>query len=202
MREALHQARRDRILDAAGLTFAEFGYERAKVEAIAHDARVSTATVYNYFQTKPAIFAAVVERALAPFEGLFDEIEADPGPVETGLLAYARVYWRFMADPRIRAIYRTVSAEVQREPHLGPTLYRAAHRLLGGVLRRILERYRADGVLMVGDIPVAARMLQGMIEHATLTIPLLESDQAEPLHPEDSYCAEAVRVFLAAYRQA
>ena len=58
MRTELHQARRDRILEVAAATFAEFGYERTKVETLAHDAQVSTATVYNYFQT------AVVQHAV------------------------------------------------------------------------------------------------------------------------------------------
>ncbi|MDQ0464557.1 AcrR family transcriptional regulator [Caulobacter ginsengisoli] len=199
MRTELHQARRDRILDVAAATFAEFGYERTKVETLAHDAQVSTATVYNYFRTKPAIFAAVVERALAPFLGLFDEIETDEGPAEAVLLAYARLYFRFMSDPRIRGVYRTVSAEVAREPHLGQTLYNQAHGILGGALRRLLSRFAGRGELVFDDVAVTARILQGMLEHVTLTIPLLTSDDAQPLHPEDSYCVEAVRVFLAAY---
>lgn len=199
MRESIHKARRARILDAATQTFTEFGYERAKVEAIALDAGVSTATVYNYFKTKPAIFAAMVERVLAPFEGLFDTVEYADLPVEDGLMSFVTVYWDFMADPHVRGIYRTVSAEVRREPHLGVTLYAGAHRLLGGALRRVLQRYRAAGHLSFDDVSIAARLLQGMVEHPTLTIPLLQGDDAPPLHPREEYCREAVAAFLCAY---
>lgn len=200
MRKSIHEARRERILDAATLTFTEFGYERTKVEAIAQDAGVSTATIYNYFKTKPAIFAAVVERALAPFEGMFEAADVTHSPVEDGLTTYMRSYWNFMANPRVRAIYRTVSAEVRREPHLGTTLYAAAHRLLGTVLRRMLEHYRAEGVLAFDDVAIAARLLQGMLEHPTLTIPLLQGDDAPALHDQEAYCQEALRAFLRAYR--
>lgn len=199
MRKSLYDARREKILAAAILTFTEFGYERAKVEAIAHDAGVSTATIYNYFKTKPAIFAAMVGRVLEPFEGMFDAVDAVHEPVEAGLMAYARVYWDFMADPRVRAVYRTVSAEVRREPHLGVALYNGAHGLLGRGLRRILEGYRDQGILAFDDVAIAARLLQGMLEHPTLTIPLLQGDDAPPLHDKESYCREAVKAFMCAF---
>ena len=78
-------------------------------------------------------------------------------------------------------------------------LYRSAHKLLGGVLQRMLTRFVEQGLLTIGEIPVGARMFEGLIEHVTLTISMLQGDQAPPLHPPETYVPEVVRVFLAAH---
>jgi AcrR family transcriptional regulator len=59
-------ATRDRILDAARAEFAERGYEKASVRAIAKAAGVDSALVHHYFGTKEQVFEAAVEVAFAP----------------------------------------------------------------------------------------------------------------------------------------
>lgn len=202
MRSELHERRRARILAAAREVFAEKGYSRAKVEDVAKAARVATATVYTHFDTKLGLFSAFVDGALHPYEGLFDRVEHAPGDAADRIGAYVRVYFSFMADPDVRAVYRIVSAETPHHPEMAMKLYEGAHLLLGGVLKRLLARFCDSGELTIPSIPIAARLLEGMIEHATLTISMLQGDHAEPLHPMEPYCEEAVRVFLAGYRSA
>ena len=200
MRPELHDQRRERILRAAHAAFLSKGFTRTRMEDVAKAARVANATVYAYFNTKERLFEAVVSQALAGYEGLFDAVERTAGDdVSRTLNAYGRVYFRFMADPTVRGVYRTVSAETAHKPQLGMMLYHSAHRLLGGVLQRLLKRYVDQARLTIADIPVAARMLEGMIEHVTLTISMLQGDQAAPLHAAETYVPEVVRVFLAAH---
>jgi TetR/AcrR family transcriptional repressor of mexJK operon len=203
MRPELHDLRRDKILRAAHAAFVGKGFTRTRMEEVARGARVANATVYAYFDTKEVLFEAVVAQALASYDGLFDAIErtANEDIVRT-LTAYGRVYFRFMSDPTVRGVYRTVSAETVHKPELGMMLYRSAHRLLGGVLQRMLTRYTEQGLLTIAEVPVAARMFEGMIEHVTLTISMLQGDQAPPLHPADTYVPEVVRAFLAAHQPA
>lgn len=201
MREELHQQRRDKILQAARKVFLEKGFARAPVDDIARAARVSTGTVYIYFETKDRLFEAITDLALAPFEGLFDEIDQMDGGPEPILTRFAENYFRFLAEPEVRAVYRTVVMEAPGRPEMGGRMHEIAHRMIGAVLRRKLEQFQSTGQLEVGDIAVAARLFQGMIEHSALTIPLLRG-HGEPLHPAPGYCAETVRVFLAGYRPA
>jgi AcrR family transcriptional regulator len=203
MRPELHDLRRDKILRAAHAAFVGKGFTRTRMEEVARGARVANATVYAYFDTKEVLFEAVVAQALASYDGLFDAVErtANEDIVRT-LTAYGRVYFRFMSDPTVRGVYRTVSAETVHKPELGMMLYRSAHRLLGGVLQRMLTRYAEQGLLAIAEVPVAARMFEGMIEHVTLTISMLQGDQAPPLHPADTYVPEVVRAFLAAHQPA
>lgn len=62
----------ERILSSARAEFAERGYDRASVRAIARGAGVDSALVHHYFGTKEQVFTAAVEGAFAPAMGLPD----------------------------------------------------------------------------------------------------------------------------------
>lgn len=56
--------RRDYVLDCAERTFARKGFYQATMEEIAQAAEYATGTLYTLFESKDAIFAAVVRRRL------------------------------------------------------------------------------------------------------------------------------------------
>ncbi len=60
LRERQKEDRRNRILRAAHTLFAQSGYERTTVEAIADTAQVSGVTVHNYYGTKSNVLLALV----------------------------------------------------------------------------------------------------------------------------------------------
>jgi AcrR family transcriptional regulator len=200
MREELHEARRAKILAAAREVFMAKGFSRATMDMVAKEARVSSATVYAHFEHKQALFDAFITTTLGRYENLFAGVGHVKGDGRTRLMAFARVYFRFMADPELRAAYRIVSAETNLRPELGAHLYSDAHRLLGARLRKLLEALRDEAVLDIADVPIASRLFQGMIEHVTLTLSMLQGDQSPPLHDSEPYCAEVVRLFMEGYR--
>lgn len=57
---------RARILASARTQFAEHGYDRASVRAIARGADVDAALVHHYFGSKEQVFGAALETAFAP----------------------------------------------------------------------------------------------------------------------------------------
>lgn len=57
---------REEILTAAREAFAEHGYDKTSVRAIARGAGVDSALVHHYFGTKEQVFAAAVAAAVAP----------------------------------------------------------------------------------------------------------------------------------------
>lgn len=69
-REAGKQARRRRIIAAAATLARSQGFEAVAMTAIAAEAGVSPATLYNLFETKSAIFGAVFDQDLEAFERL------------------------------------------------------------------------------------------------------------------------------------
>jgi AcrR family transcriptional regulator len=56
------QETKQRVLDAAAEVFAEHGYEGARVAQIAAAAGLSVGAIYNHYQSKAELLAAVVER--------------------------------------------------------------------------------------------------------------------------------------------
>lgn len=58
------------MLDAARRVFAEAGYDRATIRAIAGRAGVDPALVHHYFGTKEALYAASIELPMVPAEVL------------------------------------------------------------------------------------------------------------------------------------
>jgi AcrR family transcriptional regulator len=63
-----NQNTREAILAAARTTFADLGYDRASIRAIATSAGVDPALVHHYFGTKDQLFLATVEVPIDPGE--------------------------------------------------------------------------------------------------------------------------------------
>src|SRR5215510_13473789 len=60
------EARPQEIVKAALSVFAEKGFAAARMEDIAQRARVSKGTIYLYFESKEAVFRALVREMLVP----------------------------------------------------------------------------------------------------------------------------------------
>ncbi|HUV49056.1 MAG TPA: TetR family transcriptional regulator, partial [Actinomycetes bacterium] len=69
---------KEQILDAARDLFAEVGFERATIRAIAKRARVDPALVHHYFGTKDDLLVAALQLPVDPVV-LFAGIGTEPG---------------------------------------------------------------------------------------------------------------------------
>lgn len=70
--QTLKEEIRRNILTAAKEEFLKCGFSGASVRRIAESAKTSTSNVYNYFEDKNALFAAVVAPALSDLEAAFE----------------------------------------------------------------------------------------------------------------------------------
>jgi TetR/AcrR family fatty acid metabolism transcriptional regulator len=73
-------ARKNQILDAAAAVFAEKGFHPTTIRDIAKQAGIADGTIYNYFDSKPALLMGIFERmrdALAQETPLLDPTELD-----------------------------------------------------------------------------------------------------------------------------
>ncbi|MCX6027806.1 MAG: TetR/AcrR family transcriptional regulator [Chloroflexi bacterium] len=68
-REQERSRRKQEILQAARAVFAEHGFGRATVDAVAQRAEVGKGTIYLYFENKEAILAELTLQALADLTG-------------------------------------------------------------------------------------------------------------------------------------
>ena len=73
----------NRILDAAETIFAQRGYASASLRDIAKAAKVTQPALYNHFESKEALYRAVLERGLMPSFEMMKSLSAQPLTGET-----------------------------------------------------------------------------------------------------------------------
>lgn len=106
------------VLDAALQVFGERGYAAARIDDIAKYAGLSKGGVYAHFESKEAIFEALLRRALTPPN--FDDMPALSSDCDLRTLAtwiVDRLY-AALANPTAIAVFRLMVAEGERVPHL------------------------------------------------------------------------------------
>jgi AcrR family transcriptional regulator len=78
---------RNAILDAAEIVFAERGFHEARIQDIAARARIAVGTVYNHFETKEDVLAALLEQHAGAFADALEPASGDPRGFEPALRA-------------------------------------------------------------------------------------------------------------------
>ncbi|MGI5349598.1 TetR family transcriptional regulator [Streptomyces sp. CA-250714] len=158
---------RERILASARGEFAEHGYDKVSVRAIARGAGVDAALVHHYFGTKEQVFAAAVEGAMAPAIAVPDLLEA-ASPDELG-------------ETITRAFLRIWENPATREPVLAIVRSAVNNERAAAVFRDLLTRHllsRAAALLKEPDaelrVTLAAAQLVGtaILRHVIRLEPL------------------------------
>ncbi|MGV9854214.1 TetR/AcrR family transcriptional regulator [Streptomyces sp. NPDC003442] len=206
-------AKRQAILEAAVAVFLREGYDRASVDVIADEARVSKQTVYNHFGDKERLFIAAVEEerervaagfaagsphALGP-DGAGTPETYDRGDARTALLAFGHRVLAVLLDARASALRRLVIAEVARHPSLRPACAEGEPQQLVKYLAEMLGRRTGSGELSVPEPATAARQFvaliiqQGLYQSMYGTRPLAEDEAA-------AVCEGAADLLVRAYR--
>jgi len=196
---SLPDPKREAVLRYARRAFIADGYAGAKVEPIARDAGVSTATLYAMFDGKAELFAAVIEDAAIDFDRLMRHVRAAGGSAVERLTCFAQAYAGFMADPFIRSVFRLVMAERPRFRDVAMQFFDRGKSDFGGVLIDALRDLTERGELKVERPSWAAGQLMGMIEHPVFFMPLVTGDEVMPVRGVDQIAADAVDTFLARY---
>ncbi|GAB3969671.1 TetR/AcrR family transcriptional regulator [Actinoallomurus acanthiterrae] len=158
--------KRRAILDAAFQVFAREGYSQAGVDAIAAEAGVAKATVYNHFgdketllrETFAALAASALEQNLAAVERLADQ----GGDLRALLEDVAFHLLECYCDDRSRALRRLLSAEMPRFPDLLDTVQGVSDRVTDALADR-LARLALAGRLDITDPLIAAEQFSALL---------------------------------------
>lgn len=189
--------RRERLIAAAEHVFVELGYGAASMDGIARRAGMSKKTIYQVFETKQDLFAAVIDSRRAELAAIIDGEGSDAScrPEEV-LGRFLRRIARFVLAPRQAALYRLAIAEAQRAPELANAFCREGSTKACSALTQWLASQHERGVLDVPDSESAAKMLFYMAI-AELQMQLLIGDCREPdAGAIDERVDRAVRLFL------
>ncbi len=100
-RQTLTDARRELVLDAARTVFAEAGIEGASIREIAKRAGYTPGAIYSYFESKEAIYAALLDESLDRLRDAVAAARVFRNAPDKTLVARAQAWFAFYAaNPR------------------------------------------------------------------------------------------------------
>ncbi len=139
-------ARPSEIVAAALAAFAEKGFAATRLDDVAERAGVSKGTIYLYFETKEALFEAVVREVIVP---VFDRVDLarrdrDARSEDLLRLLIGTIYRELVGTER-RQIMRLLISEAGRFPRLVEFYHREAIARGKAVLGAIVARGVARG---------------------------------------------------------
>ncbi|MFC0531048.1 TetR/AcrR family transcriptional regulator [Phytohabitans kaempferiae] len=155
-----YAARRDAILTAAYRLIAVKGYQQMTIQDLLDDLGISKGAFYHYFDSKPALLDAFIDRAIDAFEQRLAPIVAadDRSPLDRlgqvlAVLAGGRICDRAFLSA-LRVLYSDDNAVVMQRSRV------AGVRRFGPLLAPILAQGTAAGVFRVEHPePVAAALV-------------------------------------------
>ena len=146
-------ARRDEVLDAALVEFAERGFEGASTEDIAKRAGISQPYLFRLFGTKKELFKASVARCLREALEMFQRA-AEGKRGEDALHAIGQSYQQQLDDDRTRLRAQMQAYAACDDPEIRAVV-RAGYGDLVAYVRRVsgadlptVWRFFADGMLL------------------------------------------------------
>jgi AcrR family transcriptional regulator len=159
LRPRVEGDREQQILDAALQVLADVGYDRLTMDAVAHRAKASKATLYRRWNSK----ATLVVEALARSKGV-PEV-ADTGDLRTDLLT-AFCGMGGLTDHDTTATFGAVMTAVTTDPEFAHEFRRQVVEPKARVSRLIFERARDRGELRADlDIDIIVPALAGIVLH-------------------------------------
>jgi len=189
-------AKQDAIVEAAAEVFLEQGFGSASMDEIARRAGVSKATVYSHFDSKPALFGAIVQqRCQRTMSAMLTEMSDQP--VAETLTAVARQFLDVLMMPGSLPLYRVVLAEAPRFPELGRIFYEAGPDRCAVSLAQYLVELDTRRILSVPEPRRAAeQFLSSVLGHIHIRMLLGVADAAPPAEEREKQVAAAVSTFL------
>lgn len=191
--------RRRYVLVEARRHFLAEGFAATRVEPIARDAGVSTATLYTFFPSKADLFQAVIDDTSDEFARQMDEVRAVDGPARCQLTRFCEAYVAFMADPLVTSVFRLVMAERTRFQAMALHFYERGKTRIGVTLVEAITALAARGELACDKPSWAAGQLMGMLEHPVFFVPMVTGDTLDLRRSHRQIAADAVETFLARY---
>ena len=194
-------SRTQRVLEAAASVFLKHGFSAASTDMIQQAAGVSKATVYACFQSKEALFEAVIEHECTRFADAVRAVHLEQPDFASRLRALGQAYLGLLLSERGLALYRVVVAEGPRFPKVARTFYLSGpavvYKMMSEHLNTAVEDGQADvhGMGVEGAARQFLSLLRGDAQMECLTHPEARPSEAQ----RDAWVEAAVTTFLRAF---
>lgn len=139
------ETRRQAILDAALQTFAEHGFEAARLDDVAARAGVAKGTLYLYFSSKEALFEGLVRTSVVPIMERMSEIAATEIPPKQAIETFFALFQSEVLGTSRKLLLRLIISEGSRFPAIAEVYYREVVSRGLVLMRSLAERAARQG---------------------------------------------------------
>jgi len=156
MSTELTEQKRLNIIDSATRMFLAHGYRNTSMDKIAQAAPVSKATLYNHFDNKEALLAAVVSKLCNALLETMTQAKVDSDDVENSLRKIADSFVALIFSADALAIFRLAIAESREFPELSQLFYDSGPKVALLQLETYLDQLNDSGRLKITNPTFAA----------------------------------------------
>ena len=152
-RQRRKEARPSELTAAALDQFVEKGFAATRLEDVARMAGVSKGTLYLYFDSKEALFKAVVEEGIVPLLAAAEQrISAHAGSSADLLRLLLFGWWERIGTTRLAGLAKLVIAESRNFPDVARYYHDTVIERGRGMLRSVLQRGIERGEFVALDV--------------------------------------------------
>ncbi len=188
------EQRREQIIDAAIELFSTGGFARTTTRRVAEAAGVSEAALYLHFETKEALYEAIIRRKALEHAGFAERLKelADAPP---------ELVFRTVADfmlethTRDKAFLRLLLFSGLEGHALFRMFFEAQMRECKDTLLSYVERQQRSGLLRPCEPTLAVRAFMGMLIHHLLVQEVFQLHELGR-YPSDAVAPLVVTIFL------
>ncbi len=148
------------IIDAALELFVAKGFMATRLDEVAQRAGVSKGTLYLYFDSKEALFKAVVETLVVPeivrTEQLIDAYE---GSATELIRQFVQQWWQTVGESRVCGLPKLIISESGNFPELARFYVEQVVDRVRNVIAKLIKRGIATGEFKSCDPVYVARLL-------------------------------------------
>lgn len=156
--------RRAQILRAARAIFIERGYLAARVEDVAKRANLSKGAVYFYFESKRAIFDALVDEEHAVTVSFLEEAEKDTRPAQIKLVELGRKYLDYFAGLKTPPRFFLLMSEMAIRDEDTRKRVNAIHQRFVERIAEVVDQGVKEGVFAAYDPLAVGMVLKALID--------------------------------------
>lgn len=189
----------DQVVEGARKVFMRDGYEGAAVDDIAREAKVSKATLYNYFSDKRILFAEVASLECNRQTAAYTESADLSLPPEINLPLIGHRIIDFLLSDFGQSVQRIAIAESGRFPELGQKFYDSGPMLVRDKISTYLRMCVERGELNIDDIELAAEQFSELCKVRIACTSSLLVRHAVDLATRERIVNSAVEMFMARY---
>jgi AcrR family transcriptional regulator len=163
-RRGTETARIDLLLAAATRVFLRDGYGHASIDKVAHEAGVSTRTIYERVKNKAELLTAVITRLVErDMATVFATAELERMELKQALITIGQMIAGRASDPNACALFRIVATEAQRFPALAAKMRESTKARIERAVANYFRSQIRRGRLALTDPDRAAALFLQMV---------------------------------------